>query len=144
MTAFRMDDYRSEAREARLLPVQARALAKTLELAERRFPALAAEPASGGPGDSLRSFLLPYAAFGMDSAQMLGLLEMLPAGSPLSHREMYYDFRLGRWQKHVEPPTLEECLEEYLASAPSREEGLDYLDKAFRAFRARHAAGGRR
>lgn len=141
MDGFRMEDYRPEAREARLEPPQLMALAKTLELAEKRFPRLSrpAEVGSDGPdGGGLRGFLLPFAAFGMDPAQMLGLLEKLPEGWTPSHREIYFDFRLGRWQRHIEPPTLEECLEEHLASAASEAEGLAWLKDKWAEFLRRH------
>lgn len=136
MKAFRMGDQEPEARRARLDPKAGMALAKALETAARK--------ASGGrtPDESfediLRAFLFPFAEFGLDSAQMLGLLDKVPGGWALDHREIYYDFRLARWQKHIEPPALAECLDEYLENSPSREEGSAYVREEWTRFLARH------
>lgn len=127
MGGFDLDGLRAEARIADLEPARRDALASALERAGHR--------------EGLRDFLLPLAAAGLDAGQMLDLVGRVPAGWPLSHREMYYDFRLARWQKHVEPPTLPELLEEYLSSASTREEGLAYLRKEWKRFLARHGAG---
>jgi hypothetical protein len=125
MERFDLEGLVAEARIAGLDPSRRHALESALEKA-------------GGFSGPLREFLLPFAAAGLDAAQMLDLLGKVPPGWPLSHREMYYDFRLARWQKHLEPPTLADLLEEYLASAPSREEGLAYLKEEWRQFLVRH------
>ena len=132
-SAFRMENLGPEARSQRLDPRQGMALAKALELSERM-------PARSGRPDALRDFLLPFAVFGLDAAQMLGLLEKVPAGWPLDHREMYYDFRLGRWQKHIEPLSVSEILDEYADHAPTPEEGLAYLRGQWSEFLKRRGA----
>jgi hypothetical protein len=128
MGGFDLAGLGAEARIAELEPTYRKALEAALEKAGSRRP-------------GLREFLLPLAAAGLDALQMLDLLGKVPSGWPLSHREMYYDFRLARWQMHIEPPTLAELLEEYLASAPSKEEGLAYLRKEWGRFLARHGGG---
>jgi hypothetical protein len=127
MGGFDLEGLGAEARIAGLEPARRMALESALDRA--------------GSRQGLRDFLLPLAAAGLDADRMLDLLGRVPAGWPLSHREMYYDFRLARWQKHIEPPTLAELLEEYLASAPTREEGLAYLRKEWTRFLANHGAG---
>jgi hypothetical protein len=145
-SAFRMENLGPEARSRKLDPGQGMALAQALQLAERlaaRAGHAGAKTPPGGPDagrDSLRSFLLPFAAFGLDAAQMLGLLEKVPAGWPLDHREMYYDFRLERWQRHIEPPSVAEILDEYADNAPTPEEGLAYLRAQWSAFLKRRGA----
>ncbi len=134
MTKFRMDDLGPEARKTRLDPKQGMALAKTLELATKSPLRPAHDEAAE---DAIRDFLLPFAEFGMDSAQMLSLLDKVPKDWPLSHREMYYDFRLRRWQKHIEPPTIAESLDEYLENSLTQEEGLAYLKKEWARFLTR-------
>lgn len=131
MKAFRMDDQAPEARRSRLEPKQGMALAKALELSART---------RAHDEDAVRDFLLPMAEFGMDPAQMLGLLDKVPEGWTLSHRDIYYDFRLARWQKHIEPPTLAGCLDEYMENAPSKAEGLDYVRKEWESFLKRQGA----
>lgn len=133
---FRMDDLAPEARKRKLDPKQGMALAKALELA---WKSPMRPVRTEDQEDAVRNFLLPFAEFGMDSAQMLGLLDKVPAEWPLSHRDMYYDFRLGRWQRHIEPPTLADCLVEYLENAPSRAEGLAYIRKEWDGFLKKHA-----
>lgn len=133
MSAFRLEDLDPEARRARLEPGKGQALSRALEQASR-------PPRPARPEPVLRDFLLPFAEFGLDEARMLALLDQVPDGWSLSHREMYYDFRLARWQKHVEPPTIAESLEEYLEHAPSREAGLAYLRGQWREFLRRHGA----
>lgn len=133
MTAFRLDELDPEARRARLDPGKALSLARALEQAGR-------PPRPARPAGAVRDFLLPFAEFGLDEARMLDLLDKLPEDWPLSHREIYYDFRLARWQRHVEPPTIAACLDEYLEHAPSREEGLAYLRSQWREFLRRNGA----
>jgi hypothetical protein len=72
---------------------------------------------------------------------MIRLAEKVPEDFPLDHREVYFDFRLGRWIKHIEPPTIAQCLEEYLENAESPEDGLAYLKREWAAFLRRHGAG---
>lgn len=132
---FNLEEQGPEARKRKLDPKQGMALAKALELASKS----PLRPIKNEAGeDEVRDFLLPYAEFGLDSAQMLGLLDKVPAGWPLSHREMYYDFRLGSWQKHIEPPTLADCLLEYLDNASTRAEGLAYLRNQWSEFLKKH------
>lgn len=137
-SAFRMENLGPEARKRMLDPRQGMALAKAMELAERASSRLRR---TGSDRDALGDFLLPFAAFGLDAAQMLGLLEKVPEGWPLDHREMYYDFRLGRWQKHIEPPSVSEILDEYADNAPTPEEGLAYLRRQWSEFLKRRGAG---
>lgn len=133
MKAFRMEDQDPETRRTRLDPGRALSLSRALEQA--------ADPSRPArPPAALRDFLLPFAEFGLDEARMLELLDKVPEGWPLSHREIYYDFRLARWQKHVEPPTIADSLDEYLENAPSREEGLAYLRRQWREFLRRNGA----
>jgi hypothetical protein len=120
MGRFDLQGLGPEARIAGLEPARRKALEAALDVA--------------GARQGLRDFLLPLAAAGLDADQMLDLLARVPAGWPLSHREMYYDFRLARWQKHIEPPTLQGLLEEYMESASSKEEGLAYLRKEWARF----------
>lgn len=133
MKAFRMDDLGPEARQSRLDPAKTLSLSRALEQAAR-LPRPALPPAA------LRDFLLPFAEFGLDEARMLELLAKVPEAWPLSHREIYFDFRLARWQKHVEPPTIADSLDEYLEHAPSREEGLAYLRREWGEFLRRNGA----
>lgn len=136
MSKFRMEELGSEARRTRLDPKQGMALAKALELAFKS----SLRPVKGeAEEDAIRDFLLPFAEFGLDSSQMLGLLDKVPREWPLSHRDMYYDFRLARWQKHIEPPALADCLEEYMENSPSPEVGLDYLREQWAQFLEKHS-----
>jgi hypothetical protein len=133
-----------QSRQASLPPERVRALAEAVELSGKmsRNNADAGKASGEEAGDDvIREFLLPLAAAGLDARQMLELLSRVPAGWSLSHREMYYDFRLARWQKHIEPPTLAGLLEEYLASASSEEEGLAYLLMEWERFLKRHGGG---
>lgn len=141
-SAFRMEDLGPGARARKLDPRQALALAKALEGSARVPGRSRRADAKGGSLDEavLRDFLLPFAAFGLDPAQMMTLLEKVPADCPLDHREIYYDFRLERWQKHIEPPTVAGILDEYADNAPTPEEGMAYLRKQWSEFLRRRGA----
>ncbi|HKP97797.1 MAG TPA: hypothetical protein VJ385_18805 [Fibrobacteria bacterium] len=132
---FRLPDHSVEARLERLGAAQARALERALESLSGDRP--------GRPGDreGWPVFLLPLAEFGLSAAQILRLAEKVPEGFPLDHRDIYFDFRLDRWVRHIEPPTISESLEEYLDSAPTPAEGLAYLRERWLEFLRRHGAG---
>lgn len=141
-SAFRMENLVPEARRSRLDHQQGEALSKALELAAG---VLGRAEAEGRPGPrvdeaALRDFLLPFAAFGLDPARMIALLGKVPEGWPLDHREMYYDFRLERWQKHLEPPSISGLLDEYADNAPTPEEGMAYLRRQWSEFLKRRGA----
>ena len=128
-TPFRLSDQEPEARLKRLAADQADALEHALE-------GLGAK----GESQAMALFLLPMAEAGFASAQMIRLIGKIPAGYALDHREMFYDFRLDRWIKHIEPPTLAECLEEYVRNAETPEQGLAYARKVWEEFLRRHGA----
>jgi|SRR5690606_2915004 len=129
---FRIGDHDVEARLARLDGVQAAAL-------EGALSALAGKvPPGRGDRNGLPHFLLPLAESGLTAGQMIGLAGKVPVGFPLDHRDIYFDFRLGRWMRHLEPPTLMACLEEYLGSAETPAEGLAYVQEEWRKFLLRH------
>jgi len=123
---FRLDESDPASRLRRLLPSQAEALESALRSLGKAWesPATAA-------------FLLPFAEAGLSADVMRRLAERLPPGWPHDHRELYFDFRLDRWMRHLEPPTLAECLDEYVRTAPTPEEGLEYAKKEWEAFLAR-------
>lgn len=146
-----MDALEPESRRQRLEPEQGLALAKALDLASRSSAkgGVSKDAGQEGAGEEgahpeedrrLLDFLLPMAELGLTPVQMLGLLNKVPADWPLSHREIYYDFRLARWQKHIEPPTLAECLDEYLENAPSKVEGMTYIRAVWEEFLKRQGS----
>jgi hypothetical protein len=131
--SFRLSEHDIESRLAKLAPSQAEALESALS-------------ATGGAlstrkgGEDLPLFLLSLAEQGLTGSQLLSLLQKVPTGFPLDHREIYFDFRLGIWIRHIEPPTVSGILEEYLASAETPELGLAYLDGEWRRFLERHGS----
>ena len=129
---FRLSEHEIESRLAKLTPAQAEALENALAATET--------PLGRQGGEDLPLFLLPMAEAGFTGAQMRTLMEKVPAGYPLDHREIYYDFRLGIWIRHIEPPTVSGILEEYLASAETPEQGLAYLKGEWRRFMERHGS----
>ena len=133
---FNIPDHTVEARLARLSAPQAEDLEKALGVLSR-----AAEgPNPVGKRDGLPLFLLPLAELGLTWDQMVGLVEKVPAGHALDHREIYFDFRLGRWMKHIEPPTVSQILDEYVETAESKNQGLAYLKQQWLGFLRRHGA----
>lgn len=136
-SAFRMENLGPEARKTRLDPHQGMALAKAMELAARMAQRTGRKHLDE---DALRDFLLPFTEFGLEAPHMLALLEKVPPDWPLDHREMYYDFRLQRWQKHIEPPSVAEILDEYADNAPTPDEGLAYLRRQWSEFLGRRGA----
>ncbi len=82
----------------------------------------------------ITQFILPLAEAGFDFPQIRNLMEKLPAQYPLDHRHVYFDFRLSRWMRVLEPPTLRECLEDYLEHAPTRAEALAFIEHECREF----------
>lgn len=88
--------------------------------------------------EELQSFLLPFAETGWSEAEMLDIARKVPKHWPCDHREIYFDFRLQRWMRILDAPTLEECLEDYVKHAPSEGEALTYLEGKIREFFARH------
>ncbi|MDQ3000616.1 MAG: hypothetical protein M3Y08_05070 [Fibrobacterota bacterium] len=134
---FNLPDHTVEARLARLSAPQAEALEKALG---NLFSADEG-PNQVGKRDGLPLFLLPLAELGLTWDQMVGLVEKVPAGYVLDHREIYFDFRLGRWMKHIEPPTVAQILEEYIDTAESKNQGLTYLKQQWQGFLRRQGAG---
>ena len=129
---FHLSDHEPEARLARLSPSQAAALEQALShLVPRPSKSMAKH-------NDLPAFLLPLAEFGLSSETIIRLAAKIPADYPIDHREIYFDFRLDRWIKHIEPPTVSEVLEEYLESSESPTQGMDYLEGQWRAFLRRH------
>ncbi|MDB5103067.1 MAG: hypothetical protein JWP91_756 [Fibrobacteres bacterium] len=130
---FRMQDHDLEARLARLERAQALALEEALERL------------SGAPGkgerEGLPLFLLPLAESGLTATQMVRLAGKVPDGFPLDHREIYFDFRLARWMRHIEPPTISQCLDEYMENAESPAAGMAYLKAQWLGFLRRYGAG---
>jgi hypothetical protein len=88
--------------------------------------------------EPLRAFMLPLAEMGLTLPQILDLVRKLPVDWSFDHREVYYDFRLQRWMKILEVPTLDQCLADYVENAPSEAEAWQYLDDRFRAFFQSH------
>ena len=123
---FRLDDSDPASRLRRLAPSQAEALEGVLRSLGKAWE-----------GPEAAAFLLPFAEAGFSAALMGRLAEKLPSGWPFDHRELYFDFRLDRWMRHLEPPTLAECLDEYVRTAPSPAEGLEYAKRDWDAFLAR-------
>jgi hypothetical protein len=126
---FRMSDHDVKSRLAKLAPAAAGAL-------ERALDGISA--AAGGERDGLPLFLLPLAESGLEADAIKRLAEKVPADFPLDHREIYFDFRLDRWIRHIEPPTVAEILDEYLENAETPAQGLAYLEGQWRAFLKRH------
>ena len=126
---FRLSEHDIEARLKRLPPEQAEALETALKSLGK-----------AGESEPMAHFLLPMAETGLTAAQMRRLAEKVPPGLPLDHREMFYDFRLDRWIRHIEPPTLAECLDECVDHAESPAEGLAYAKRIWAEFLRRRGA----
>lgn len=120
---FRLDDSDPGLRLARLGTAQAEALESALQ-------ALGAD----WDGPESARFLLPLAEAGCPAAVLIRLAGKVPPGWPRDHRETYFDFRLDRWMRILEPLTLAECLEDYLRNAPSPAAGLAYLKQEWEGF----------
>lgn len=129
---FRPQDYDVEARLRRLEPDQAQALESALR-----------GLGQAGEAREMALFLLPLAEAGLAAAQMRRLAGKVPAGYPLDHREIYFDFRLDRWMRILEPPTLAECLDAYVSTAETPAEGLAYARREWAAFLKRHENAAR-
>lgn len=123
---FRMNDSDPAARLMRLSPSQAEALETVLGSLGKAWD-----------GPEAAGFLLPFAEAGLSAEVMGRLAGKLPPGWPRDHRQAYFDFRLDRWMRILEPPTLAECLDEYVRTAASPEEGLGYAKREWEAFLAR-------
>jgi hypothetical protein len=133
---FNIPDHNVEARLARLAPAQAGALEKALE----GLSGTGTASERVGNREGLPLFLLPLAETGLAAHQMIDLAERVPGGYALDHREIYFDFRLGRWMKHIEPPTVDQILDEYIENAESKALGLAYLKEKWREFLRRQGA----
>ena len=120
---FRLEDSDHLVRLRRLSPPQPEAL-------EGALRALG----NGWDGPEAAAFLLPLAEAGIPAPVLIGLAEKLPAAWPRDHRQTYFDFRLARWMRHLEPPTLAECLDEYARTAETPEQGLAYARREWEAF----------
>lgn len=136
-THFHLPDHEPEARLARLHPTRLEALEKALSRLSTSALMLGRTESDQ---DALPLFLLPMAEFGLTCEQMVRLAERMPAELPLDHRIAYFDFRLDIWIRHIEPPTIAECLEEYFGSADSPEQGMAYLREQWQAFLRSHGA----
>ncbi len=133
--SFHIPDHKIEARLIRLQGPKADALESVLEtLAQRGHH-------PGPEKDPLPMFLLPLAEGGLSAPQILSLVEKIPADFPKDHRQIYFDFRLDRWIRHIEPPTFREMMEEYLRHSESPEAGMAYLQKEWAAFLRSHPPG---
>jgi hypothetical protein len=126
---FRLGDSDPALRLARLSPAQAQALESALRALGKDWE-----------GPEAAVFLLPLAEAGLPTSVLLHLAGKIPPGWPRDHRETYFDFRLDRWMRILEPPTLAECLEDYLRNATSPEAGMAYLRREWEAFLKREAA----
>jgi hypothetical protein len=127
---FSLSDQDMEVRLRRLDGARAEALESVLSnLAQRHSE----------PEESLLLFLLPLVETGLSAPQILSLLEKVPDDFPQDHRRIYFDFRLARWIKHIEPPSFREIMEEYLEHSPTKEAGLGYLEKEWAEFLDRHS-----
>jgi hypothetical protein len=131
---FRLHDHDVEARLRRLDADKAEALERALDGLSKGRGRIKEEE------DRLPVFLLPLAEFGLSWGQMVDLAAKVPEDFPLDHRAIYFDFRLNRWIRHIEPPTISESLEEYLESAGTPAEGIAYLREQWQAFLKRHEA----
>lgn len=120
---FRLSDHDVEARLKRLAPGQAQALEQALESLGK-----------AGEGAVMAHFLLPLAEVGLDGAFMARVAAKVPRGWAFDHREMFYDFRLDRWIRHFEPPTLPELLDEIVRHAETPEQGMAYAKREWEAF----------
>ncbi len=78
-----------------------------------------------------RDFLFPMIKLGLAFEQIQDLCLKIPSAWPLDHREIYYDFRLERWMKHIEPLTLPECIREYIRNSINPEQAENYLRSEF-------------
>ncbi len=129
---FRMTDYDPGSRLRRLSPQQAQSLESAIShftespTWNRRDPKL--------EGIGLPLFLLPLAEFAFTYDQIIRVLELFPEDFLLDHRVVYFDFRLGRWCRHLEPSTIGEVLEEYLDNSLVPEEGMTFLKTTWKAF----------
>lgn len=131
---FRIDTYRLDARLGRLSADQREAMERALALYE------SGSRHEGGPSVGERlTFLLPLAQFGLGADLLVRLMLSVPEDWPWDHRQIYYDFRLGRWMKHIEPPTFGQCLEEYFENAETPEAALRYLGGEWDRFLRRHS-----
>jgi hypothetical protein len=126
---FRIGDTDPAHRLARLSPAQAEALESALRALGKDWD-----------GPEAAAFLLPLAEAGFPAAVLRRLAEKIPPGWPRDHRETYFDFRLDRWMRILEPPTLAECLEEHLRNAASPEEGMAFVKREWEAFLKRQGA----
>lgn len=130
---FHLEDFSPQARRNQLSPAQARALNQALS-------ALSTDPDAHSEAASPEwpEFFLPLAESGLTAETMLRLAALVPTGWPLDHRLIYFDFRLGRWGKHLEPATFEECLEDYLEHSESPQQAIAFLRGRWDAFLKRH------
>jgi hypothetical protein len=125
---FRLSDHDVESRLRGLPPKQAQALEQALE-----------GMGKAGEGAEMAWFLLPLAEAGLDGALMARIAAKVPGGWPLDHREMFWDFRLDRWIRHLEPPTLPELLDELVRNAETPEQGMAYIRREWEAFLGRQS-----
>jgi len=133
--AFHIPDHKPDARLARLPLSQMRQLEEALtELSQANFVLERSEK----DREALPLFLLPLAEFGLTCDQMLKLIEKIPSDFILSHREIYFDYRMNRWIKHIEPLSILECMQEYFVNAESPDEALDYLKTQWQVFLKRN------
>jgi len=82
-----------------------------------------------GDREALANFILPFIKVGLTFAQVTDLLNKVPEDWGFDHKNMYYDFRLTRWIKHIDPKDLTDTVKDYLVNAHSLEEGVLYVQK---------------
>lgn len=64
----------------------------------------------------------------LDQAQ--NLTAEVPGDFTKDHSEIYFDFGLKRWCRHLEPASFDQMLDDILQSAPSVEEGYQLIQNA--------------
>ena len=129
LPSFSLSDGDAETRLKQLDAARAGALERTL-----------AGLGPAGEASEMAYFCLPLAEWGLPAEIMLRMVRKVPPGYPLDHREMFFDFRLDRWIKHLEPPTLTQVLDEYVRTAGTPAQGLAYAREQWQAFLRRHDA----
>jgi len=132
---FQITDHKLDARLARLSLGQMGQLETVLtKLSEADFILERPEKER----EALPIFLLPLAEFGLTCDQMHKLIEKIPTDFILSHREIYFDYRMNRWIKHIEPLSILECMEDYFVNSESPDEALEYLKTQWQVFLKRN------
>ncbi len=85
----------------------------------------------------IEQFLTPFLLINIPRDAVKEICLKIPRDFFWDHREMYFDFRLARWIKHVEPSSLKECMEEYWENSESPLDALKYFRGLIRDFSSR-------